>query len=54
MLFNARLYGDRGLQRHDQFFSTFDRFGGLNKRHIGEWVDEVASRAAAQNQQYVS
>jgi len=38
---------------HDQFFATFDRFGGLNKRHVGEWVDEVASRAAAQNQQYV-
>jgi adenosine deaminase len=38
---------------HDQFFSTFGRFGGLSKKHIGEWVDEVASRAAAQNQQYV-
>jgi len=38
---------------HDQFFSTFDRFGGLNSQHIGEWVDEVASRAAAQNQQYL-
>jgi adenosine deaminase len=35
------------------FFATFDRFGGLSKKHIGEWVDEVASRAAAQNQQYV-
>ena len=42
-----------GFSGHDQFFSTFDRFGGLNKKHIGEWVDEVASRAAAQNQQYV-
>jgi adenosine deaminase len=42
-----------GFSGHDQFFSTFGRFGGLNKRHIGEWVDEVASRAAAQNQQYV-
>jgi adenosine deaminase len=38
---------------HDQFFATFDKFGGLNKSHIGEWVDEVASRAAAQNQQYL-
>ncbi len=38
---------------HDQFFATFARFGGLNKNHIGEWVDEVASRAAAQNQQYL-
>jgi len=42
-----------GFSTHDQFFATFDRFGGLNKRHVGEWVDEVASRAAAQNQQYV-
>ncbi|MGA2352218.1 MAG: adenosine deaminase [Terracidiphilus sp.] len=42
-----------GFSGHDQFFSTFNRFGGLSKRHIGEWVDEVASRAAAQNQQYV-
>ncbi|HVU44525.1 MAG TPA: hypothetical protein VHD85_00270 [Terracidiphilus sp.] len=38
---------------HDQFFATFAKFGGLNKSHIGEWVDEVASRATAQNQQYL-
>jgi len=38
---------------HDQFFATFARFGGLNESHIGEWVDEVASRAAAENQQYL-
>lgn len=38
---------------HDQFFSTFDRFGGLDKRHVGEWVDEIASRSAEQNQQYL-
>ncbi|MGD0098230.1 MAG: adenosine deaminase [Terracidiphilus sp.] len=42
-----------GFSGHDQFFATFGRFGGLSKKHIGEWVDEVASRAAAQNQQYV-
>ena len=42
-----------GLSGHDQFFATFARFGGLDKRHTGEWVDEVASRAAAQNQQYL-
>jgi adenosine deaminase len=41
------------LSGHDQFFSTFDRFGGLSKSHTGEWVDEVAGRAAAQNQQYL-
>jgi adenosine deaminase len=38
---------------HDQFFATFDRVHGLSKRHIGEWVDEIASRAASQNQQYL-
>jgi adenosine deaminase len=38
---------------HDEFFATFARFGLLNKSHVGEWVDEVASRAAAQNQQYL-
>jgi adenosine deaminase len=42
-----------GFSGHDQFFATFDRFSGLSKKHIGEWVDEVASRAAAQNQQYL-
>jgi adenosine deaminase len=38
---------------HDQFFSTFAHFSGTDKRHTGEWVDEVVSRAAAQNEQYV-
>ncbi len=42
-----------GFSGHDQFFATFARFGGLDKSHGGEWVDEVASRAAAQNEQYL-
>jgi adenosine deaminase len=42
-----------GWSGHDQFFATFDRFGGTNKRHTGEWVDEVVTRAAAQNEQYM-
>ena len=42
-----------GFSGHDQFFATFSRFSGLNKRHTGEWIDEVATRAAAQNQQYL-
>ncbi|HEY6489698.1 MAG TPA: adenosine deaminase [Terracidiphilus sp.] len=42
-----------GFSGHDQFFSTFNRFHGLSNKHVGEWVDEVASRAAAQNQQYL-
>ncbi len=41
-----------GWSGHDQFFATFDRFGSLPD-HYGEWVDEVASRAAAQNEQYL-
>jgi len=42
-----------GIDGHDQFFSTFSRFGMLGKNHAGEWVDEVATRAAAQNEQYL-
>jgi adenosine deaminase len=43
-----------GVSGHDQFFATFDRFGGgVDKSHAGEWLDEVAARAAAQNEQYL-
>jgi adenosine deaminase len=42
-----------GVSGHDQFFSTFNHFGGLDKSHTGEWLDEVATRAAAQNEQYL-
>ena len=42
-----------GWSGHDQFFATFDHFHGTDKRHTGEWVDEVAARAAAQNEQYL-
>jgi adenosine deaminase len=38
---------------HDHFFDTFAKFGGLDKRHVGEWVDEVTARAVAQNEQYM-
>jgi len=41
-----------GYSAHDQFFDTFDRFGGL-KDMYGDWLFEVASRAAAQNEQYL-
>jgi adenosine deaminase len=41
-----------GVSGHDQFFATFDRFGGL-KDFAGAWLDEVATRAAAQNEQYL-
>ncbi len=42
-----------GISGHDQFFATFGRFGGIDKSHTGEWLDEVAMRAAAQNEQYL-
>ncbi len=38
---------------HDQFFSTFDRFSGTDKKHTGEWIDEIVNRAAGQNEQYI-
>lgn len=42
-----------GFDGHDQFFSTFDRFAGLKDSYTAQWLDEVASRAAAQNEQYL-
>ncbi|MGC2806604.1 MAG: hypothetical protein WA211_10765, partial [Candidatus Acidiferrales bacterium] len=44
-----------GTTAHDHFFDSFARFGGnLDEfRHLGEWLDELATRAAAQNEQYL-
>lgn len=42
-----------GISGHDHFFDTFAKFGGTDVRHIGEWLDEVATRAAGQNEQYM-
>ncbi|WP_084080234.1 adenosine deaminase family protein [Edaphobacter aggregans] len=42
-----------GVSGHDQFFATFSRFGSIKQRHVYEWLDEVATRAAAQNEQYL-
>ena len=42
-----------GISGHDQFFATFSRFDGISKSHLGEWLHEVATRAAAQNEQYL-
>jgi adenosine deaminase len=45
-----------GINGHDQFFSTFDRFDPKHDRGAslgGEWLDEVATRAAQQNEQYL-
>ena len=35
--------GDTG---HDHFFGAFTKFGGTDPSHTGEWLDEVANRAA--------
>ncbi|MGD0446582.1 MAG: adenosine deaminase [Edaphobacter sp.] len=42
-----------GISGHDQFFATFGRFSGIDRSHTGEWLDEVATRAAMQNEQYL-
>jgi adenosine deaminase len=42
-----------GTSGHDQFFATFNRFNAIDRSHTGEWLDEVATRAAAQNEQYL-
>ena len=42
-----------GVTGHDHFFGTFAKFGGTDPRHLGEWLDEVATRADAQNEQYL-
>ena len=42
-----------GYSGHDQFFATFDRFGGLDKSHIGQWLDEITRRSDAENNQYL-
>jgi adenosine deaminase len=42
-----------GVTGHDHFFDTFDKFEVEEAPHEGEWLDEVATRAAAQNEQYL-
>jgi adenosine deaminase len=45
-----------GVSGHDQFFLVFDRNdpnSAMDAHHAGEWLDEVATRAAAQNEQYL-
>ena len=39
---------------HDHFFASFDHFLNVeDPKHEGEWIDELASRAATQNEQYL-
>ncbi len=42
-----------GVSGHDHFFASFDKFNGVSSAHSAEWLNEVASRAAAQNEQYL-
>jgi adenosine deaminase len=42
-----------GLTAHDHFFDTFEKFELISDRHLGDWLDEVATRAAHQNEQYL-
>ena len=42
-----------GVTGHDHFFGAFTKFGGTDPSHTGEWLDEVAGRAASQNTQYL-
>ena len=42
-----------GVTAHDHFFDAFARFSSVSGSHAGEWLDEVATRAASQNEQYL-
>jgi adenosine deaminase len=54
-LFSMRTFvPTTGESGHDHFFASFDHFQAAeDPRHLGEWVDELASRAASQNEQYL-
>src|SRR5271156_1667526 len=41
------------VSAHDHFFDAFAKFHGVSHIHVGEFLDEVATRAAAQNEQYL-
>jgi adenosine deaminase len=42
------------ISGHDHFFASFDHFLAVeDPKYVGEWVDELAARAAAQNEQYL-
>ena len=43
-----------GRSGHDQFFDSFRRFDAVTpQQHMGDWLNEVSARAAAQNEQYL-
>lgn len=52
--FSMRSFVPRsGESGHDHFFATFGKFSGTAPSHMGEWLDEVAARAAGQTEQYL-
>lgn len=52
--FSMRAFvASEGETAHDHFFGTFAKFGGTDPRHTGEFLHEVTTRAAAQNEQYL-
>ena len=42
-----------GVTAHDHFFDSFAKFEAADAPHTGEWLDEIAARAASQNEQYL-
>ena len=42
-----------GISGHDHFFASFAKFNAISSKHTGEWLVEVANRAALQNEQYL-
>ncbi len=42
-----------GVSGHDHFFDAFAKFDAVTHGHADQWVDEIASRAAEQNEQYL-
>jgi adenosine deaminase len=42
-----------GETGHDHFFGAFKKFGGIDPSHTGAWLNEVVTRAAGQNEQYL-
>ncbi len=49
-----RFVPSAGISNHDHFFAAFDRFQKIDdKKHLGTWLDKLATRAASQNEQYL-
>jgi len=51
--FSMRDFKGTGTSGHDHFFASFDKFGVISARHRPDEVEEVAGRAALQNEQYM-